>query len=69
VTAGPGDHGGPAPDEALSSWPGRVRRRAHKRAWKTPPRELALRRLANAEARGISSRAHRLELPGRGRHR
>jgi hypothetical protein len=41
-------------------------RRAHKRAWKTPPREIALRRLARAEELGISYRAYTLEILERG---
>ena len=37
-----------------------------KRAWKTPPREIALRRLARAEELGISSREYTLEILERG---
>ena len=33
-------------------------RRAHQRAWKTPPREIALRRLARAEALGMTYREY-----------
>ena len=37
-----------------------------KRAWKTPGREIALRRLARAEALGISYREYTLEIMERG---
>jgi hypothetical protein len=63
-----GHNGGPPLEEPLSSWSGHVWRRAHKRAWKTPPREIALRRLARAEALGMSYREYTLELLERGRH-
>jgi hypothetical protein len=43
-------------------------RRAHKAAWKTPPREIALRRLARAEAVGMTYREYTLEILERGRH-
>jgi hypothetical protein len=33
-------------------------RLAHKKAWKTPPREIALRRLARAEALGMTYREY-----------
>ena len=39
-----------------------------KRAWKTPRREIAMRRLARAEALGISYRAYTLEILERGVH-
>jgi hypothetical protein len=41
-------------------------RSAHERAWKTPPREIALRRLSRAEELGISYRVHALEILERG---
>lgn len=60
---------GPEPD---LSWPGFIWRRAHRRAWRrawrTPPREIALRRLARAEALGMTYRDHTLEILERGRH-
>ncbi|HEY3848109.1 MAG TPA: hypothetical protein VGL95_13465 [Acetobacteraceae bacterium] len=37
-----------------------------KRAWKTPPREIALRRLALAEAAGMTYRQYTLEILERG---
>ena len=43
-------------------------RKAHKRAWKTPPREIALRRLALAKAAGMTYHEFTLELMERGRY-
>jgi hypothetical protein len=43
-------------------------RRAHRKVWKTPPREVALRRLERAEAAGMTYRAYALEILERGRH-
>jgi hypothetical protein len=37
-----------------------------KRAWKIPPREIALRRLARAEAAGMTYREYTLEILERG---
>jgi hypothetical protein len=74
-TAALGHNGGPPledePDPNLDpgeSWRLWCWKRAHKRAWKTPPREIALRRLARAEALGITYRAYTLEILERGRH-
>jgi hypothetical protein len=49
----PGHNGGPPldpdpPPDPGVHWRGYVWRRAHRKAWKTPPREIALRRLARA---------------------
>lgn len=65
-----GHNGGPPLDDdpAGEGWRGWCWRRAHRRAWKTPPREIALRRLARAEALGMSYRAYALEIMERGRH-
>ena len=67
-----GHNGGPPlepeEDPGAVSWRSYVWRRAHKRAWKTPPREIALRRLARAEELGISYHDYTLELKERGRH-
>ena len=43
-------------------------RRAHRRAWKTPPREIALRRLARAEELGMTYREYTLEILERGKY-
>lgn len=67
MVRGIGDNGGPPldPEESWRHW---CWKRAHKRAWKTPPREIALRRLANAEALGMTYREYTLEIKERGRH-
>jgi hypothetical protein len=47
--------GPPLDDEAPAlSWSHFCWKRAHKKAWKTPPREIALRRLARAQELGMS---------------
>jgi hypothetical protein len=65
---GIGDNGGPPldPPDPNESWRLWCWKRAHKRAWRTPPREIALRRLANAEALGMSYREYTLEILERG---
>lgn len=68
---GIGDNGGPPLDDEEdpgASWHLWCWRRAHRRAWRTPPREIALRRLARAEALGMTYRAYTLEILERGRH-
>jgi hypothetical protein len=65
-----GHNGGPPldpPDEHVA-WRSYCWRRAHKKAWKTPPREIALRRLARAEAVGLTYREYTLEILERGRY-
>ena len=67
-----GHNGGPPleaddPDDANASWRSYCWRRAHKRAW-SAPREVALRRLARAEALGMTYREYTLEILERGRH-
>ncbi len=65
-----GHNGGPPlepeEDAGALSWRAWCWRRAHKRAWKTPPREIALRRLGRAESLGMSYRAYTLEILERG---
>ena len=67
-----GHNGGPSltPDEPAGdrSWRSWCWRRAHRRAWKTPPREIALARLARAEALGLTYREYTLEILERGRY-
>ena len=66
---GIGHNGGPPIDEDPgTSWRLFVWRKAHKKAWKTPSREIALRRLARAEALGLTYREYTLEIMERGRH-
>lgn len=64
-----GHNAGPpleAPDPD-SSWRLFCWKRAHKRAWTTPPPEIALRRLARAEQLGMSYREYTAEILDRGR--
>ena len=63
-------NGGPPLDgeDPHASWRHWNWRRAHKKAWKTPPREIALRRLARAEELGMSYREYALEIMERGRY-
>lgn len=68
-----GHNGGPPlepdePDPATASWRAYCWRKAHQKAWKTPPREIALRRLERAEALGMTYREYTLEIMERGRH-
>ena len=66
-----GHNGGPPledEDPGGTSWRSFVWRRAHKKAWKTPPREIALRRLARAEELGMSYHDYTLEILERGRY-
>jgi hypothetical protein len=58
---GPGDNGGPpldpdTPEDPDASWRLFCWRKAHRAAWKTPPREIALRRLQRAEQLGMTYR-------------
>ena len=68
-----GHNGGPPlePDvveDSGASWRLFCWRKAHKTAWKTPPREIALRRLERAEALGMTYREYTLEILERGRY-
>lgn len=70
---GPGDNGGPpldpdTPEDPDGAWRLFCWRQAHRRAWKTPPREIALRRLQRAEELGMTYREYTLEILERGRH-
>jgi hypothetical protein len=70
---GLGDNGGPPldpdpPEDPDSSWRLFCWRKAHRAAWKTPPREIALRRLQRAEALGMTYREYTLEILERGRY-
>jgi len=63
-----GHNGGPPLEPELDDDPGAVSsrlwcwRRAHKRAWKTPAREIALRRLARAKELGMTYQEYTLEI-------
>jgi hypothetical protein len=65
-----GHNGGPPldpePVDPSASWRLWCWKRAVKRAWKTPPREIALRRLARAQELGISYHEFTLEILERG---
>jgi hypothetical protein len=50
------------------SWTHFCWKKAHARAWKTPPREIALRRLARAEALGMTYREYTAHLLDTGEH-
>jgi hypothetical protein len=64
-----GHNGGPPLEPDIDSgWRMFCWRKAHKAAWKTPPREIALRRLARAQALGMSYREYTLEIMERGRY-
>jgi hypothetical protein len=54
---GVGHNGGPSLDPGVG-WRQFCWKKAHARAWKMPPREIALARLARAEALGISYRQY-----------
>jgi len=63
-----GHNGGPLlePNDPHESWRRYCWRRAHKASWKTPPREIALRRLERAEVLGMSYHDYTLEILERG---
>jgi len=65
-----GHNGGPLlqPNDPDEGWRRYCWRRAHKAAWKTPPREIALRRLERAEVLGMTYRDYTLEILERGRY-
>ncbi len=62
-----GHNGGPPLDPG-ADWRAFCWRKAHARAWKTPPREIALARLARAEAIGMTYRDYTSVLLHRGVH-
>jgi len=70
MQAGLSHNGGPPLEEedVNASWRHYLWRKAHKKAWKTPPPEIALRRLARAEELGMTYREYTLEIMERGRY-
>ena len=54
-------------DQPDGGWKLHRWRGAHRKAWKTPPREIALRRLERAEELGMSYKDYTLEILERGR--
>jgi hypothetical protein len=67
VPFGIGHNNGPLLD-ANAAWRHFCWKKAHARAWRTPPREIALARLARAEALGMSYRAYTAVLLDTGVH-
>jgi hypothetical protein len=67
IAAGIGHNRGPPLDPG-GDWRGFCWRKAHTRAWRTPPREIALARLARAQALGITYRQYTSVLLDRGVH-
>ncbi len=70
IPPGIGHNGGPPLEEDDDPAGGRLYlwKRAHRRAWKTPPREIALARLARAEELGMTYREYTLEILERGKY-
>ena len=64
---GLGHNRGPPLDPG-AGWRAYCWRKAHAQAWKTPPREIALARLARAEAIGMTYRQYTAVLLDRGVH-
>jgi hypothetical protein len=64
---GIGHNGGPALEEPpVRDWHHYCWKRAHKAAWKTPPREIALRRLRRAEELGLTYQEYTAIILDRG---
>jgi hypothetical protein len=63
-----GHNGGPPLEEELRivTWHAYCWKKAHARAWKTPPREIALARLARAEELGMTYREYTAIVLDRG---
>ena len=53
-------------DHPARTWSHFCWKKAHKKAWKTPPREVALRRLKRAEELGMSYREYTSVILDRG---
>lgn len=58
--------GPPLEPESAHGWRAYCWRRAHAAAWRTPPREIALRRLARAERLGMTYREYTAIVLDRG---
>jgi len=67
TSAGIGHNGGPALDSG-ADWRAFCWRKAHARAWRTPPREIVLARLSRAQALGMTYRQYTSVLLDRGVH-
>jgi hypothetical protein len=64
---GVGHNRGPPLDPG-ADWRRFCWKKAHARAWKTPPREIALARLARAQSLGMTYREYTAVLLDRGVH-
>lgn len=62
---GIGHNAGPPLDTSWSAW---LWRRAHAKAWKTPPREIAMLRIRRAERLGLNYRDYTAVVLDRGVH-
>ena len=67
VLPGIGHNGGPPLDPG-ADWRRFCCKKAHAKAWKTPPREIAMARLERARAVGMSYREYTAILLDRGVH-
>jgi hypothetical protein len=67
VPPGIGHNGGPPLDPG-GDWRHFCWKKAHSRAWKTPPREIVLARLHRAQALGLTYREYTAVLLDRGVH-
>ena len=68
-TAAPGlGHNGGPPLDPGAGWRLFCWRKAHRAAWRTPPREIALARLARAQALGLTAHEYTALLLDRGVH-
>ncbi|MFN0184223.1 MAG: hypothetical protein ACKVQR_10455 [Aquabacterium sp.] len=66
-----GDNGGPPledEDPGDASWKGWIWHKKSRAVWKTPGREIALRRLERAEALGMTYKEYTLEILERGKY-
>jgi hypothetical protein len=66
-SAGIGHNGGPPLDPG-ADWRRFCWNKAHARAWRTPPREIALARLARAQTLGMTYREYTAILLDKGVH-
>ena len=62
---GIGHNGGPQLYQGYKTWRWK---KAHKQAWRNPPREVMLRRLKRAKELGMSYHDYTLEIMERGRY-
>ncbi len=69
IAPGLGHNGGPPLDYVKGrSWRRWRWKKAHAAAWKSPPREIVLRRMRRARAAGMTYREYTLEILERGRY-